>query len=123
MNKKKNVNEELEKEINSWIPAHITVRECANQNIASSTIESIKSWAAMVARHFAEWQEKHMIEALRTEYEKGRHDMHEETMKNAIGAAAMIEEGEIWCNAKDLNPFNLKEGEPITIIIIKSEQQ
>lgn len=34
----------------------------------------------------AEWQKQHMKEALQTEYEKGKFDMREEMMKNAVDA-------------------------------------
>ena len=37
-------------------------------------------------REAAEWQKQQMKEVLQTEYEKGRFDMREEMMKNAVGA-------------------------------------
>ena len=37
-----------------------------------------------IARHFAEWQKNKMKETLQTEYEKGRFDMREEMMKDAM---------------------------------------
>ena len=75
-----------------------------------------------IARHFAEWQKHQMKETLQTEYEKGRFDMREEIMKDAIECVV-----EDWCGDSPeitipLNPQDFKTGDKVKIIVIKSEQ-
>lgn len=75
----------------------------------------------LIARHFAEWQKQQMKEALQTEYEKGRFDMKEEMMKDAI--ECIVED---WCgNSPEitipLNSQDFKNGDRVKIIIIKPE--
>jgi Cu/Ag efflux protein CusF len=65
-----------------------------------------------------------MKEALQTEYEKGRFDMREEMMKDAVDAtildvdAQTIEFG-LWPEKL----LGIKEGDKVKIIIVKEEQQ
>jgi hypothetical protein len=70
----------------------------------------------------AEWQKQQMKEALQTEYEKGRFDMREEMMKNAVECVV-----EDWCGDSPeitipLNPQDFKMGDKVKIIIVKEEQ-
>lgn len=77
-----------------------------------------------IAHHFAEWQKQQMKEALQTEYEKGRFDMREEMMKDAV-------DGEYWDGSiyLDNRPTEYKDGDKVKIIIVvkiitvKEEQQ
>lgn len=62
----------------------------------------------------AEWQKNQMKEALQTEYEKGRFDMREEIMKDAV-------DGEYWDGSiyLDNRPTEYKDGDKVKIIIVK----
>ena len=56
-----------------------------------------------IARHFAEWQKNKMKEALQTEYEKGRFDMREEMMKDAIDGKITLDlDGNISLDCSDV---------------------
>lgn len=59
-----------------------------------------------------------MTEALRTEYEKGRYDMREEMMKDAVdGTMGFV-------SIRHENPNfneNLKEGDKVKLIIVKED--
>lgn len=76
----------------------------------------------------AEWQKQQMKEVLQTEYEKGRFDMREEMMKDAVEAEVFVDYninfgyGSLTANI-DLDEQHLKEGDKVKIIIIKEEQQ
>lgn len=49
--------EGLEKEITTWIPAHISGGE---NGIWKECREAITEWGGIVARHFAEWGAEHL---------------------------------------------------------------
>ena len=71
----------------------------------------------------AKWQKQQMKESLQTEYEKGRFDMREEMMKDAV--ECIVED---WCGDSPeitipLNPQDFKAGNKVKIIICKTEQQ
>jgi hypothetical protein len=82
-----------------------------------------------IAHHFAEWQKQAMKEVLQTEYEKGRFDMREEMMKDAVETTIVND----WQYGKDpdhtiipaihqrIEGFNV--GDKVKIIIIKEEQK
>ena len=80
-----------------------------------------------IARHFAEWQKQQMKEALQTEYEKGRFNMREEMMKDAV--IAWVNTYESVTNPYDnevsfitnLSPSKFKNKETVQIIIVKTE--
>ena len=69
----------------------------------------------------AEWQKEQMEDALQTEYEKGRFDMREEMMKDAV--ESIVED---WCGDSPeitipLNPQDFKTGDKVKIIIVKED--
>ena len=91
-------------------------------------------WKCETEQHFkdgAEWQKQQMKEALQTEYEKGRFDMREEMIKDAVEAVKYeIGSAEIpQCDRRyqvlsDQTPIaNAKLGDKVKIIICKTEQQ
>lgn len=69
-------------------------------------------------------KDKHKMKViLQTEYEKGRFDMREEMMKDAI--ECIVED---WCGDSPeitipLNPQDFKTGDKVKIILVKTEQQ
>lgn len=69
------------------------------------------------------WQKNQMKEALQIEYEKGRFDMREEMMKDAV--ECIVED---WCGDSPeitipLNSQDFKNGDRVKTIILKTEQQ
>ena len=69
-----------------------------------------------------EYEQKYK-EALQTEYEKGRFDMQQEMMKDAV--ECIVED---WCGDSPeitipLKPQDFKAGNKVKIIICKTEQQ
>lgn len=76
----------------------------------------------------AEWQKNQMKEALQTEYEKGRFDMREEIMKDAVDAVIFSElkgnDGSLFQAKSDRFKMNdVKISDRIKAIPIKTEQQ
>lgn len=73
----------------------------------------------------AKWYENKMKETLQTEYEKGRFDMREEMMKDAVDAEVMYPASSSTLQIRYKLPKNtkLKYGDRVKIIIIKPEQQ
>ena len=76
----------------------------------------------------AEWQKQRMKETLQTEYEKGRFDMREEMMKDAVEGTVKYEIGSAeipQCDRRyqvlsDPTPIaNAKLGDKVKIIIVK----
>ena len=55
---KESINKDLEKEISTWIPAHISG---GDNDELKDTKNVITEWAGIVARHFAEWQKEQML--------------------------------------------------------------
>lgn len=84
-----------------------------------------------IARHFAEWQLNRMKEILRTEYEKGRFDMREEMMRDALdGCVTLIVKSDTSSRNlfistqqlyKELQKYD--DGDKVKIIIFKPEEQ
>lgn len=80
----------------------------------------------------AEWQKQQMKEALQTEYEKGRFDMREEMMKDAVEGEVVYKIGNAEIAPTDVRYKvmsdgvyipNVKLGDKVKIIICKTEQQ
>ena len=82
----------------------------------------------------AEWQKQQMKEALQTEYEKGRFDMQQEMMKDAVEGQIYREyigdDGisiafglEAYLNEHNPKHNKLHDGDKVKIIIVKEEQQ
>ena len=102
--------EDLKEEIERWIK---------KKHFIFTEIDEIIETAS----HFAEWQKQNIKEALQTEYEKGRFDMQQEMMKDAV--ECIVED---WCGDSPeitipLNPQDFKAGNKVKIIICKTEQQ
>ena len=79
----------------------------------------------------AEWQKQQMKETLSTEYEKGRFDMQQEMMKDAVEGEAVYQIGSAEIAPTDIKYKvvsdrvyipNVKLGDKVKIIIIKPEQ-
>ena len=49
---------DLEEEISTWIPAHISG---GDDEVWRDTKNAVTEWAGIVARHFAEWQKRKMM--------------------------------------------------------------
>lgn len=58
-----NKDEELEKEIATWIPQYIKGGE---EGIWKEVREASTKWGGIVARHFAQWQKERMIQEFET---------------------------------------------------------
>lgn len=80
----------------------------------------------------AKWQKQQMKETLQTEYEKGRFDMREEMMKNAVEGEVVYQIGSSIIAPTDIRYKvmsdrvyipNVKLGDKVKIIICKTEQQ
>jgi hypothetical protein len=80
----------------------------------------------------AEWQKQQMKEALQTEYEKGRFDMREEMMKDVVEGEVVYKIGNAEIAPTDVRYKvmsdrvyipNVKLGDKVKIIIVKTEQQ
>ncbi|MBP5723803.1 MAG: hypothetical protein J6X18_09575 [Bacteroidales bacterium] len=97
-------NEDLEEELHSWM------KENCDNNGFFNQLE--------LAHHFAEWQKRHMKEALQTEYEKGRFDMREELMEDAVDAKVYLDlDGNIKLDCE----YEFHVGDKVKIIILKTE--
>ena len=120
---KESSSEDLAKEISKWRNHYISVLD-NNLRIDLRDIE-------VIANHFAEWQLSQMKEILRTEYEKGRFDMREEMMKDALdGCVTLIVKSDTSSRNlfistqqlyKELQKYD--DGDKVKIIIFKPEQQ
>ena len=80
----------------------------------------------------AEWQKQQIKEALQTEYEKGRFDMREEMIKDAVDGEVAYQIGNSVLAPTDIRYKvvsdrvyipNVKLGDKVKIIICKTEQQ
>ncbi|MBO7734329.1 MAG: hypothetical protein J6S67_17320 [Methanobrevibacter sp.] len=83
-----------------------------------------QGWFFQTARHFAEWQKQHMKEVLQTEYEKGRFDMREELMKDAVEGVIDIRKWPAKAQVEfydRLPVFNVRTGDKVKTIIVKTE--
>lgn len=58
-----NKDEELEKEIVTWIPQHI---KGGVEGIWKEAREASTKWGGIVARHFAQWQKERMMQEFET---------------------------------------------------------
>ena len=76
----------------------------------------IENYPAVCFQKGADWRENHMKESLQVEYEKGRFDIREEMMKDAM-------EGEYWDGSiyLDNRPTKYEDGDEVKIIIVKEE--
>lgn len=82
-----------------------------------------------LARHFAEWQKYQMKEVLQTEYEKGRFDMREEMMKDALDCSIIIHPNDRFANysiSAYIPPLHkastyISNGDKVKIIIVKED--
>jgi len=114
----KELGEDLEEEIENFIKENFAIKFSAK--------DKIKADIRYIARHFAKWQHgKDFDDLLQSEmkfpkefYEKGRFDMRDEMMKDAVG-------GEYWDGSiyLDNRPTEYKDGDKVKIIIIKEEQE
>lgn len=113
-------NEDLEEEIERCWKEMFPIG-WSDSTLLTLTYEQHKAFA----RHFAEWQKNKMKEALQTEYEKGRFDMREEMMKDAVEAEVMYPASSSTLQIRYKLPKNtkLKYGDKVKIIICKTEQQ
>ena len=113
--------EDLKEEIERWIK---------KKHFIFTEIDEIIETAS----HFAEWQKQNIKEALQTEYEKGRFDMQQEMMKDAVEGQIYREyigdDGisiafglEAYLNEHNPKHNKLHDGDKVKIIIIKEEQQ
>lgn len=117
---KESSSEDLAKEISKWRNHYISVLD-NNLRIDLRDIE-------VIANHFAEWQLSQMKENLRTEYEKGRFDMREEMIKDAISCNVDWYDGfRLDYTQEQQDDILLKlgadVGDKVKIIIVKEEQQ
>lgn len=113
-------------------------KESANKDLEEE-INKVEDWYPVelkyiqeIARHFVEWQKQQMKEALQTEYEKGRFDMREEMMKDAVEGEVVYKIGNAEIAPTDVRYKvmsdrvyipNVKLGDKVKIIICKTEQQ
>jgi hypothetical protein len=122
------VSEYLEKEIENYIKDSLAIK------FPTTDKKQIKADIRYIAYHFAEWQKNQMKVALKTEYEKGRFDMREEMMKDAVEGIihhfADDELAAVHYNDPKGTPMSiyvsskgLSAGDKVKIIIVKTEQQ
>ena len=58
----KGSSESLQEEIETWIPAHISIRTDETLPINPTELaDACKEWGKCIARHFAEWQKQQML--------------------------------------------------------------
>ena len=81
--------------------------------------------AALAWVRACEWQKQQMKETLQTEYEKGRFDMREEMMKDAVDAFVNTYENTDDSNyvefVTEQSPYKFKETEKCKLIIVKEK--
>lgn len=97
------VSDDLEEEISTWIPAHISG---GDDGVLRYTKNVVTKWAGVVASHFAEWQKRKMMEG---------------AVEADVNIYRDIAGGESWAEfvvAKP--PKNL--GDKVKIIIVKEEE-
>ena len=111
--------EDLEEEVNNWRHNHFHGRR--DKDASGEYLE--RESQLDLARHFAEWQkQKDFEELLKSDmskfkecYEKGRFDMREEMMKNAIEVVVTN------TSFIPLPKLDIKAGDKVKIIIVKED--
>ena len=144
------VSEDLDKEIGKYTTNELLKKRNHSTGIYHLTQKDCDN----IARHFAEWQHgkdfddllqsemkfpkeyydrgkadamKEMKEALQTEYEKGRFDMREEMMKDAVEDCSVIflSDNKNWLQIPGANLVkaleSFKQGDKVKIIIVKED--
>jgi len=122
--------EDFEREIGKYTTNHLLKKRNHSTGVYHLTQKDCDD----IARHFAEWQKQQMKESLQNEYEKGRLDMREEMMKDAVEGIihhfADDELAAVHYNDPKGTPMSiyvsskgLSAGDKVKIIIVKTEQQ
>ena len=108
---------EWQKEQDYKMYAHVPLKDIhdAWQELKKNKPD-IENYPAVCFQKGADWRENHMKESLQVEYEKGRFDIREEMMKDAM-------EGEYWDGSiyLDNRPTKYEDGDEVKIIIVKEE--
>jgi hypothetical protein len=116
------IDDELDEEINKYITGSpVFANEPIPRNLFNDCIIA-------AAHHFSKWHENKMKEVLQTEYEKGRFDMREEMVKNAVDGKVVYQIGSAEIAPTDIRYKvvsdkvyipNAKLGDKVKILIIK----
>ena len=115
-----------EESVSEDLEEHYTKEFLPKEWFAKPGHRTISEFNLFTAQYFAKWQHgKDFDDLLQSEmkfpkefYEKGRFDMRDEMMKDAVG-------GEYWNGSiyLDDRPTEYKDGDKMKIIIIKEEQE
>ena len=121
--------EDLEKEIAKYFTGWYNDDEYINACKPDYTCVSVEE-CKDIAHHFADWQLQNMKEPLRMEYEKGRYDMREEMMKEAVDGivewsldseGCYLQAGSLRLKYEKSPYGNPREGDKVKLIIVKEE--
>ena len=120
---------EWQKQQDYKIYAHIPLKDIhdAWQELKKNKPD-IENYPAVCFQKGADWRENHMKELFKTEYEKGRFDMREEMIKDAISCNVDWYDGfRLDYTQEQQDDILLKlgadVGDKVKIIIVKEEQQ
>ena len=103
----------LEEEIETWIPAHISIGTDETLPLNPSELADVcKEWGKCIARHFAKWQKSQML-------------------KDAVEADAEVCKltERVWITPIDEKKFhqdvydNFKAGDKVRIVVLKAEEE
>ena len=126
----------LQEEIETWIPAHISIR--TDETLQANPTEianACKEWGKCVARHFAEWQKNEIMKGspviMSPENFQGLIDSHAKRVE-ADYKEKMLKEavkGDYDCNYYapaiflDKNLDGIKDGDKVKVIVLKEEEE
>lgn len=121
---------EWQKEKDYKMYAHVSLKDIhdAWQELKKNKPD-IENYPSVCFQKGADWRENQMKEALQTEYEKGRFDIQQEMMKDAVKDCSVIflSDNKNWLQIPGANLVkaleSFKQGDKVKIIIIKEEQQ
>jgi len=119
---------EWQKEKDYKMYAHMSLKDIhdAWQELKKNKPD-IEKYPAICFQKGTDWRENQMKEALQTEYEKGRFDMREEMMKDAVEDCSVVflSDNKNWLQIPGANLVkaleSFKQGDKVKIIIIKEE--
>ena len=104
----------LEEEIETWIPAHISIRTDETLPINPTELAEIcKEWGKCVARHFAEWQKEQML----------KDAIHYVVQDDLDSHGASYNIPFIRIGTVALKPKGIGVGDKVKVIVLKEEEE
>ena len=109
MDKIEKIDKSLEEEIETWIPAHISVSTDEVLPVNPTELADVcKKWGECIARHFAEWQKSQML--------KDAVEASVNTYELAPGGSAYVE------FVADMPVARFRSNDKVRIIVLKQRR-